>query len=235
MAATDLPTPDPLSARDVEIARLSAALALAERDRQLLGYEIHDGLIQDLTAAAMLLEAAGREARFGSPEVADNFTGGLRLLRESIVEGRRIIRGLAAAELDERGLPSALARLVEKFRSELALPVTLAAETGNLVLPASAQRLLLRIAQEALFNVWKHAAATVVEVTLDYHQRVLELTIADNGTGFNTGQIPAGHFGVEGMRARAEILGARLEIASVPGQGTRVTVRWTVGSPAPPA
>src|SRR5262245_41540375 len=91
-----------------ECHRLAEALALAERDRQLLGYEIHDGVVQDLTAAAMQLEGAGRQASFASPDGQESYAGGLRLLHESMAEARRLIRGLATVELDERGLVSAL-------------------------------------------------------------------------------------------------------------------------------
>jgi signal transduction histidine kinase len=222
MAATHRDQPGDLA----ELARLNAALALAERDRQLLGFEIHDGIVQDLTAAAMHLESAGREAAFTSAEAHENYARGLRLLRESIAEARRLIRGLATVELDDQGLDSALARLVQKFKSELGVPVTLTCNAGCLALPPSAQHLLLRIAQEALFNVWKHAQASHVEVRLSLAGGELELTIADNGVGFDASQTPAGRFGLAGMRARAQILGASLQVDSRRGQGTRVSVRY---------
>src|SRR5882724_2716058 len=117
MAAID----NNLAHLNAECRRLTDALALAERDRQLLGYEIHDGVVQDLTAAAMLLEGAGRQATFASPEGCDSFAGGVRLLHESIAKARWLVRGAAAVELDENGFASAFARLVDKFRADLAL------------------------------------------------------------------------------------------------------------------
>ncbi|HZN33844.1 MAG TPA: sensor histidine kinase [Pirellulaceae bacterium] len=208
-----------------EVDRLKQSLALAERDRQLLSYEIHDGIVQDMSAAAMLLEAAGRDATFSSPEVAENFAGGLRLLRESIAEARRIISGLALVEYDASGLDAALDRLVGKFRSELSLPVIYRCEASFPRLPDSAQHLLLRIAQEALFNSWKHAKATRVEVGLKQVGEQLELSICDDGAGFDPKKIPAGHHGVRGMQSRASVLDADLQIQSAAGQGTRVIVR----------
>lgn len=222
-ADNDFPAADP-AALAAEVRRLNDALALAERDRQLLGYEIHDGIVQDLAAAAMLLESAGQQATFASPELQGNHAGGLRLLRDSIAEARRLIRGLATVELDERGLISALVRLIDKFRADLAVPATFTCDAGGLKLPASAQHLLLRIAQEALFNIWKHARATHVGVELKSTGRELQLTIADNGAGFDPEHTPAGHFGVEGMRARAKVLGATLTIDSAVGSGTRISV-----------
>ncbi len=227
MIAKQRQWPSDVAALEAELARLSAALALAERDRQLLGFEIHDGIVQDLTAAAMHLESAGREATFSSSEVQENYAGGLRLLREAIAEARRLIRGLATVELDSRGLVWALQRLVEKFRTDLSLRIDFACEAAGLRLPGSAQHLLLRIAQEALFNVWRHAGASRADVRLAYDGRELELTIADDGAGFDPRQVPPGHFGLEGMRTRAQILGGQLQIDSAPGRGTRITLRIT--------
>jgi signal transduction histidine kinase len=209
-----------------ECRRLTDALALAERDRQLLGYEIHDGVVQDLTAAAMLLEGTGRQATFASPEVRENFDGGLRLLQDAIAEARQLIRGVTTTvELDDRGFIPAVSLLVEKFRTEHGLPVKLDGEVGEISLPLSAQHLLLRILQEALYNVAKHARASEVEVRLARSGDQLELTVADNGVGFEPTHVPAGHFGLESIRARARLLGADLLFDTAPQHGTRVIVR----------
>lgn len=216
---------DHLVCLEAERRRLTEALALAERDRQLFGYEIHDGVIQDLTAAAMLLEGAGRQATFASPEDRDNYVGGVRLLHESIAEARRLIGGQATVELDERGFVSALERLTSKFKVDRGMPVVLVCQGGKIELPSSVQHLLLRIAQESLHNVWKHAGATEVELSLVRNDDSLELTIADNGVGFEPGAVSPGHFGLEGIRARAQVLGANLLLDTAPNRGTRVVVR----------
>jgi len=222
MPASDRTSYESLQA---ELQRLTEALALAERDRQLLGYEIHDGVVQDLTAAAMYLEGAGREAKFDSIETQENFAVGQRLLRETIVEARRLIRGLVTVELDQRGLVSALERLADKFRTEHALPVDFSSSAEGLNLPASAQHLLLRIGQEALYNIWKHAQAQCVQMRLLAAEKQLELSITDDGIGFDPAHASPGHFGLEGMRARARVLEADLRIDSRAGEGTRITVR----------
>src|SRR5437870_3217244 len=89
---------------EAECRRLTQALALAERDRQLLGYEIHDGVVQDLTAAAMLLEGSGRQATFTSPENHESYASGVRLLQETIAKARRLIGGVVAVEFADLGL-----------------------------------------------------------------------------------------------------------------------------------
>jgi signal transduction histidine kinase len=208
-----------------ECRRLTEALELAERDRQLLGYEIHDDVVQDLTAAALQLEGAGRQATFVSPDGKESYAGGLRLLQEGIAKARRLIRGSAGVEIDPCGLPSALSRLVERFRTEQGLPVTIACDVPEITVPTSVQHLLLRIAQESLFNVWKHAQASEVEVRLSGEDGKLAITIADNGNGFDPATVPPGHFGLEGIRTRARSLGAELLFDTAPRHGTRVVVR----------
>jgi len=217
-----------LSQLQMELMRLSEALSLAERDRQLLGYDLHDGVVQDLTAAALLLEGAGSQAQFVPLEAQESFSRGLRLLREAIAEARRLIHGLATIELDERGLPHALQRLVDKFRIDHGLPATFVSNVRDLKLPPSVQHLLLRIAQESLFNVWKHAQAKQVEALLTVSGPLIELTISDDGIGFDPAQVPPGHFGLEGIRARARVLGAALHLQSAAGKGTLLQLRLTL-------
>ena len=211
-----------------ECRRLAAALALAERDRQLLGYEIHDGLVQDLTAAMMLFEGAGREATFTTPENRESFAAGSRLLHESIAKARGLIQEAAGVAVGDDGFFAALGSLVQKVRADLGLPVQLESQLTEPRLDSSIQHLLLRIAQESLFNVWKHARASEVAVRLSKQDEQLELCIADNGVGFDPALVAAGHFGVAGIRARAEILGASLLFDTAPNHGTRVIVRLTL-------
>jgi len=215
---------------EAECRRLAQALALSQRDQELLGYEIHDGVVQDLAAAAMLLEGAGRQAKFPSPEIAERFASGLKLLQGSIAAARRIIRGATAMDFETGGVVAALSQLVEKFRSDHALPVTFSSELEEPKLPADAQHALLRIAQESLHNALKHSRATEVQVSLQQRDGRLEMVIADNGIGFEPAQVPDGRFGLAGIHARAGALGADLLLDTAPNHGTRVVVLL-----APPA
>jgi signal transduction histidine kinase len=217
-----------LAQLQAERERLAEALALAERDRQLLGYEIHDGIIQDLTAAAMLLEGAARQATFATTEASESHATGLRLLRDSIAEARQLIGSLVTVESEAGDLVASLSKLVDRFRTDQTRPVTFTATVESLRLPPSIHHLLLRIAQQALFNAQQHAKASRLDVRLEATGNQLVLTVADDGLGFDPSCVPAGHFGLEGMQARAKILGASLQIDSAPGQGTRINVRMPV-------
>src|SRR5687767_941812 len=104
-----------LAAVQAERKLLVQSLEYHERDRQLMAYEIHDGIIQDMTAALMFLEAAGAQAAFAAPDVKEQHERGVRILRDAVQEARRLIRGLIPVELDERGLARSLEKLVEKF------------------------------------------------------------------------------------------------------------------------
>jgi len=212
---------------EAECRRLREALALAERDRQLLGYEIHDDVVQNLTAAALLLEGAARQATFASTDLAQTHASGLRLLREAITKARALIRGVAGFEAQNGDFAAALSQLVERFRIELNLPVVFESSWCDAELPASVQHLLLRIAQETLFNAWKHARASRVEVRLAVEDEKLILMVEDDGVGFEPTQVPAGHFGLESLRQRATVLTAELLIDTAPQHGTRIIVRLT--------
>ncbi|HEX5102278.1 MAG TPA: ATP-binding protein, partial [Pirellulaceae bacterium] len=110
------------------------------------------------------------------------------------------------------------------------LDLTFSCEAAEPNLSPAARLMLLRIAQEALNNAWKHARASRVQMQLSDVDGALELAIADSGPGFNVQSRPL-HFGLDGMRARAHILGADLNIQSRAGEGTRIAVRLALPQP----
>lgn len=223
-----------IAALQAERQRLTELLAAAERDRQLFAYELHDGIVQDLTAAAMLLESAGEQAMFASTESRAGHERGLQMLRECIGEARRVVEGILTARApDERGLVAALEELVARFRTQRGLNCTLIADEATIELPCEVRHALVRIAQEALSNVARHAAGSRAEVRLQWRGDELELCIADNGPGFDPAQVAEGRFGLSGLRARATAIGGKLTIDSGAGQGTRVVVRLPLPLPLP--
>ncbi len=95
-------------------------------------------------------------------------------------------------------------------------------------LPEEVEDALYRITQEALHNITKHAQAGSARVRLVIRDRGVLLEVSDDGVGFDPAAVPGGHLGVAGMRARAGLIGGRLEIESSAGRGTRLTVRLTI-------
>jgi signal transduction histidine kinase len=207
---------------------LAESLEYHERDRQLLAFEIHDGIIQDMTAALMFLEASGGKATFADPGGQQSFDKGLRLLRDSVAEARRLIGGLIPVQLDERGLDISLENLVTRFQEDHGLEIDYAAELRLKHLAPAVELIVLRIAQESLNNVARHSQSPRAEVGLVQGAGELVLTVQDFGIGFDPAQVKAGKYGLAGIRERARLAGGEATIESRAGQGTQVTVRIPV-------
>ncbi|MFO0897083.1 MAG: sensor histidine kinase [Pirellulales bacterium] len=217
--------PDVRSQNDQdECLRLRKLLAIYQRDRQLLAFEIHDGLIQTLTAAALHLEATRVAADALPPEAHKQLEVGLGLLREGISEGRRFISGLRPPVLDEDGLRAALEHLAARLAAEMRLPIEIDCRAGLEELAPLVELTLYRVVQEALTNIRRHSAATQVRVELRRVDGRVRAVIADNGIGFDPAQSGLRNFGLRGMRERVRVLGGDLNIESEPGQGTRIVV-----------
>ncbi len=142
---------------------------------------------------------------------------------------RTLLVELRPAALADARLSDLLRQLTDAMVGRVRVPVTLVTE-GECCVPPEVKVALYRIAQEALNNAAKHAAAAHVEVRLGQSPEGTWLCISDDGQGFDPGQVPPDHLGVGIMRERAATVGAVLEIASSPGQGTRVTATWKAGA-----
>ncbi|NEA22884.1 sensor histidine kinase [Actinomadura bangladeshensis] len=192
-----------------ELAEVSReAGVLAERER--LARDIHDTIAQGFTSITMLLQAA--EAEVGPNR---HLELALRSARENLAETRGLVAALAPPALDGSSLVEALRRMARDFD----LPADLAVEGEPRPLDA-VEVVLLRVTQEALANVRKHAEATEVKVRLEYGDAV-RLTVADDGRGFAPDAVERG-FGLRGMRSRVEQAGGTFTVTG--GDGTVVEV-----------
>jgi len=206
-----------------ECLALRRLLELEERDRELVAYDIHDGLAQFIAGALMHLQAAQREGR-GEPNTTE-VAEAVRLLRAAADETRRLIGDLRPADLGQRTLAEAVGGLVAEARSG-GLAVDWKGDIPGERLPRAVAAAIFRIVQESLSNVRKHAHATRVEVVLDRLPHGLLLRVTDDGAGFDPGSVPAGHIGLEGIHRRARILGATSRVTSHPGSGTSIEVEF---------
>jgi len=207
---------------------LRRLLTIQERERQLVSYEIHDGLAQYLAGAMMHLEACAHDAG-GSPRSHDLHEG-LRLLRSATEEARRLISGLRPPALDELGIVDAVQTLVVEARTDVpTVRFEHALPRGRL--PADVETTIFRIVQESLANVRRHARAGAVDVLLaSTADGGIRIVVRDDGAGFDPAAVPAERFGLEGIRQRARLLGGETTITSRPGAGTTIDV--TVPVPA---
>ncbi|MGI8999575.1 MAG: sensor histidine kinase, partial [Candidatus Limnocylindria bacterium] len=215
-----------LRAATMEVRRLAqaefAAAALEERAR--LAREIHDGLAQDLWYAKLkpsrMAQVPGfpQDARQLNNEVGDAIDTALGEARDAVAAMRQ--------GAESGPLLDILGRQVDDFADRFALRAELNSNGPLPELGARAQAELLRIVHEALTNVRKHADATVVRIDVRTNGE-LTLAVTDNGRGFRPESAPPG-FGLESMRQRAGIIGARLTVASEPHNGTRVEIRMPI-------
>ncbi len=204
----------------VERARLHARrLESAQtEERNRLAREIHDTIAQDLSAIAFQLEAAeALLAQQTDPErVRRSVATALDLTRKGLEEARRSVLDLRAAPLEGRTLQTALAALAEEAG------VTFVPSPAIAPLPPAVEVGLYRIAQEALQNALRHAAASRIFLRLETSSDRVRLVVQDDGKGFPE-EAAAGRFGLIGMRERARLLGGSFQLESSPGAGTRIT------------
>ncbi|GLX00063.1 sensor histidine kinase [Microtetraspora sp. NBRC 16547] len=199
-----------LSASRAEIARLSAERgALTERER--LAREIHDTLAQGFTSIIMLVQAA--EAQPGTQPGSRHLALAVQTARENLAEARALVAALSPAPLDGSTLDEALRRLTARLGEELGIHTTFAVEGASRALPANTEVVLVRAAQEALANVRKHAAASAVQVRVEYGATGVTLVVRDNGRGL--GRSPRPGYGLRTMRTRVEQEGGTLTVTDV--------------------
>jgi signal transduction histidine kinase len=208
---------------NVELERLrevdAANAALAERTR--LAREIHDGLAQDLWYAKLKL---GRLVQ--APElVEDSRAAGREVLTavdSALAEARQAVMAMRVDPSSGSTLADVLRSYVDDFGDRFALRTEFTAEPGVPRLPPRTEAEVLRIVQEAMNNVRKHADATLIRVRAECRDGMVEVTVTDNGRGFDPERVPDSRFGLRGMRERAELVGASLSVRSAPSDGTVV-------------
>jgi signal transduction histidine kinase len=200
-------------------------------ERQRMAREIHDTIAQGLTGIVTQLEATQQTS--GDAERERRIDNAKRLARDSLAEARRSVQALRPQALENSRLPEALADEVARWSVTSGVTGDVETTGQARALHPEVEVTLLRVAQEALANVAKHAGASRAGVTLSYMEDVVSLDVRDDGAGFAmaecsnrhlTGESPAaGGFGLIAMRQRVSRLAGQLEIESDPGAGTAVS------------
>jgi signal transduction histidine kinase len=215
--------------------RQLAALAVAE-ERLRIAHEMHDGLAQVLAYVNTKAQAVREFLRAGrTGEAARQLDQLAAAAREVYGDVRESIVGLRGAAGAEWRLVEALDDYVASWQAESGVACRLQLDR-SLRLPQGVELQLLRIVQEALANVRKHAQARHVEIDLQVRGDVLLLTVADDGKGFNPadlGRSEFPRFGLVTMRERAESIGAKLEVSASPSGGTLIKLELPLPLPRP--
>jgi signal transduction histidine kinase len=196
-------------------------LILAERGR--IARELHDTLFQGFSGITMAIQAMVSRLPSSSSEhqalediVAD--------ASDAMREARRSLAGLRRHD-SPSGLAAAVAEVARQLTETSNIRLKLNLADRRCDLPADVEYNLVRIAQEAVSNAVKHSGARTLRIALDSTEHHLQLSVKDDGAGFDDGQAaPIGHYGLIGMKERAAQIGATLHVTSGPGRGTTVSV-----------
>ena len=209
-------------AAEQALRALSRRLVEAEEtERRRIARELHDQVGQNLSALNINLDIVLGSLKDGA--LRTRLEDSLRLVDGTLQSIETVMAELRPPLLDEYGLGAALAGYAEEYaqRTGVRVAIDKPQELGKALRPETAVA-LFRIAQEALSNVAKHAGARLVRIGLSLEGDEVNLTIADDGSGFDVTRAPRGRWGMSTMRERAEAAGGRFMIDSVPGKGTTV-------------
>ena len=195
-----------------DLRRQAGELA-SSQERAHLARELHDSVTQALFSMTLVTRTTELLLDRDTDKAKEQL-GSLRdLQREALAEMRALIFELRPGNLEQDGLLPALKTHAAALQGRIGLPIVVTSDLTER-LPLAVEEVLYRISQEALHNVVKHAAARQVTLSIDRIRTGVRLRIADDGKGFDAASVPDGHLGLAGMRARAEKIGATLEVDS---------------------
>ncbi|MEZ6109458.1 MAG: PAS domain S-box protein [Pirellulaceae bacterium] len=206
---------------------LRKLLDVQDRERKLLAYELHDGLIQYVAGAQMAVQTAEADVtqHAGLPRAAEALRRAMTSLGKGMNEGRRLIGELRPMSLEEMDIVSAIDFLIQEEESQSGCEFQFEHNVSSHRFDALLENTLFRIVQESLTNIRRHSGAKSANVGLtELPGERLILSIEDGGSGFHVADVPADRFGLEGIRERARLLGGHARIDSTPGHGTRIIV-----------
>jgi len=203
---------------------LEHLLRSSDHERQLIAYEIHDGLAQHLGGAIMQFQAYPHLKDKKPAQAAKVYDAGMTMLQQGHFEARRLISGVRPPILDESGIATAIAQLVQEQRHGKGPKIELLSRVEFDRLDAILENAIFRIVQEGLANACQHSKSEKVRVEMVQSGDHLRIVIQDWGIGFDPAAVREGCFGLEGIRQRARLLAGSAVTDSAPGKGTHIVV-----------
>jgi signal transduction histidine kinase len=216
--------------RTEEIERLArdSRDAAVVRERLRLARGLHDTLAHSMMAMLTEIRVLKRLAASRPDALPDELVRAEQAAREGLDEARRAIDQLRSNPVRDIGLGAALTDLARALADRTGIDLDCRIDPALAALAAEPAQTVFHMCEEVLRNVERHAGARRLAIDLRRGPGDdVELDIADDGVGFEPGADVAGHYGLVGLREQADAIGARLDIASRPGEGTRVSLRWT--------
>lgn len=211
----------------LRIKRIKAQFAAVLVERSRLARDIHDTLAQGFVGISLQIEAVGKMLEKSPVAAKQHLDLAQSLITHSLSEARRSVWDLRAQALESADLATALADEAKRLTASTSVQAEFHVTGTPRPLPATVENNLLRIGQEAMTNVIKHAKAGKIRVELAFEPKQVGLRVKDDGCGFEAKGNAAsaeGHFGLIGMRERAERLRGKLAVESRPGAGTEIIV-----------
>lgn len=203
-----------------------------QQERQLIAYDIHDGLAQQIAGSLLHFQACGNPDA-DLPVQFERYATALRLLKQAAAETRFLVNELRSTATDHGDLLESirsgiLANGMDGPCIELVADASLSSdsEPDSLSIPVKAA--IFRIVQEAVNNARRHSHADRICVTLTRRRNRLSITVEDEGVGFGASELPEDCAGIEGIHRRAELLGGHAAFTSSLGKGTKVTVELPI-------
>ena len=203
---------------------LKHLLQSSDHERQLIAYEIHDGLAQQLAGAIMQFQTYKHLKETKPKEAEKAYDAGVTMLQQGHFEARRLIHGVRPPILDELGVVEAIAHLVHEESRRKKPKIEFHSRVDFDRLAPILENAIYRIIQEGLANACKHSKSEKVQVSLTQRKKNVRIEIQDQGVGFTPENVNENCFGLEGIRERARLLGGKISIRSILGKGTRITV-----------
>jgi signal transduction histidine kinase len=221
-----------------DLARLQASLASAERkagvleERQRLAREIHDTLAQGFASIVVHLERTEQINHLQDSPAKGHIDLARSVAREGLEEARRMMAALRPEVLEQRGLPEALGRVCQEWSRRTGIHSKLSITGTPEPMHPEIELTILRGVQEGLTNVARHSGAHTTAVTLSYMEDLIVLDLQDDGKGFLPTEGGRTGFGLHGMRERVEGLQGSLQVESVLGEGTTISLTLPALRPA---
>jgi signal transduction histidine kinase len=207
---------------NVRLQREREELA-AQGERSRIAREIHDGVAQSIYMLTLNLDKAA-EVASGDEKLGERLARLVGLAKETLLEVRHYIFDLKPLLSGDAGLAATIRGQVREFTTVSGLPTKLEVKGEERKVPLAVGSSLYRVAQEALANVYRHAEASAIDISLAFYDDSVSLEVRDDGHGFSVDEGLASGRGLRNIRQRADELGGDVKITSAPGQGASVRV-----------
>jgi ligand-binding sensor domain-containing protein/signal transduction histidine kinase len=208
------------------LRRVESEFQAVLRERTRIAREIHDTLAQGFVAVSVQLEIVSRLLQTSAESAKEHLERARLLVRSGLEDARTSIWELRSTTAAQEDLAARMKKMLHHLTASTSIHTRMQVGGAYRSLAPSVETELLCIAQEAVVNAVRHAAPSEIQIRLRFEEKGVEMQVSDNGSGFSADAPGAasGHFGLIGMRERADRIGGELNVHSKPGEGTQISL-----------